>query len=699
MLTKPLPSLPKGIDRAVSLGLRLFARGLKPRRRRTVDQWAADDRYVSAESGSRWPGRWSNELTPHLIEPMQCCSLSHPAREVTFQKCHQAGFSEVGLNTIGAIIVDDPCPIIVVLPTTDEVKKYVKTKLQPMIDATPSVKARVREQKSRDEEGSTTTFKKFEGGFLQITGANSSAGLKMITGRVAIREEITEYPDDVDGQGDPVALIDKRLTTWEGLEKKINISTPGQKGTCRISAAYELSDQRVLYLPCPHCGVFQTLKWERLDKDGVVPTYACAAHGCVIEHEHLRAMLKRAVWIKTYPASPRPDAEGDPAQSQTANPKPPELIEPDQIEHWRGRTSAGREPGFFFDALTSPLMSWTAIIKSWNEAKGKTAKEKDFVRQVLAKAWEERGEAPDHEKLFEKRVPYDWRRVPPGALFLTGAVDVQGDRLEWAVYAWGPAFSSWLIDKGVIEGDPEKPDVWKTLDEVREKSWPDAFGRAWKADAWGIDSGYLTQVVYRYVRPRSVTGKIFALDGRHGWRLPAIGTPSKKDVDYGGKKIGAVLVWPVGTWDLKSELYSALRSMVKGRDSDGHFAPGTAHYGDACDLTFFERLTAEQLVLRKGRNGLMEQAWIKMHERRNEDHDLAVYARGLAHHLGDGMTPEQWQALAAARGAKPEDVQRDMAALWSPPSAPSTTAQPAPQRPQTEQAEDWLGDKARNWLN
>lgn len=689
MLTRPQQPLPKGLAPARPIVFRALARGIKPPRRRSVAQWAAEERVVSPESGSPHPGKWSNELTPHLVEPMECCTLSDPSRSVVFKKCHQAGWTEAGVNLIGAIIVDSPAPIVVVLPTIDDMKKYVKIKLQPMIEATPTVAAKVREQKSRDEDGSTTTFKKFEGGYLQLTGANTSKGLKMISARVAILEEVTEYEADVDNQGDPVELIKKRLTTYEGREKIIYISTPGEKGSCRISAVYELSDQRQLYLPCPHCGVFQPLKWERLDKDGVEPTYACAAHGCVIAHGSLRAMLRDAVWIKTYP--------GD-----EANPAPPETIAPEHIAQWRARSSGDREPGFFFTSMTSPFRSWSAIVKTWREAKGTVAKEKDFVRQDLAEAWEDKGEAPDHAKLFEKRVPYDWRQVPKGALFLTGSADVQGNRLEWAVYAWGPAFTSWIIDKGIIEGDPEQADTWKHLDDVIERSWPDAFGRLWKVDAFGVDSGAHTQVVYRYVRHRASWGKLFALDGRHGWRLPALGTPSKKDVDYAGKKIGQIMLWPVGGWDLKSELYSALRKMVKGADKDGFFEPGTAFYGDACDLTFFEQLTSEQLVLRKGRYGLMEQAWKVTHGRRNEQHDLAVYARALAHHIGDGMTPEQWAALAATRGARPEDVQRDMAALWSAtPQGSVPQAAPAQDRAARtdDVADNWLGDRTKNWLN
>lgn len=659
-----------------------LARGLRPPPRRSVAQWAEQRRQVSPESGSRFPGKWLNARTPHLVEPMECLTLSHPAREVTFMKAHQTGFSEAGLNLIGAIIEDDPATILIVLPTTDEVKKYVKTKLQPMIDATPSVAARVKEQRSRDEDGSTTTFKKFERGFLQITGANSSSGLKMITARVLIGEEVTEYPDDVDGQGDPLTLAERRLTTWEGYEKKVYISTPGTKGSCRVSTKYEASDQRLFYLPCPHCGTFQPLRFERLEKDAPEPTYACAANGCVIEHGSLAGMLAKGIWIKCYPG---PDA-------------PPEMISPADIARHHARSSARREPGFFFDALTSPFMSWRAIVKAWKDALVDERKMKDFVRQVLAKPWEPKGEAPDHEKLFERRVSYEWRRVPKGALFLTGGADVQGNRIEWAVYAWGAAFTSWLIDKGMIEGDPAQPEPWQNLDQVIARTYQDAFGRPWAIDAFGVDSGFQTQAVYRFARRYAGTGRVFALDGRHGWMLPALGMPKKQDINYEGKRIGAVMLWPVGTWGLKSELYTALGSLMKGPDKQtGAYAPGTAFYSDACDLDYLQQLTAEQLMTHKDRRGLTIQVWQILAGRRNEAHDIAVYSRALAHHLGDVLSPEQWAALAASRGVKPEDVQRDLATIWTPAIAPPASPQPPPPARRSDE-DGWLGDTTE-WLN
>lgn len=648
--------LPTGIDLDGRSLIAAFVSGIRPPRRRSVDVWADEERYVSAESGSPKPGKWDNNYAPELIEPMHCMSFDHPARTITWKKSAQVGGSETGLNLIGSIIQDNPCPTLVVLPTTEEVKKWVRLKLQPMIDATPPLKARVRDIKSRDEDSSTTTFKRFPGGFLTVTGANSSAGLQMISVRVIIYEEVSEYPLDVDGRGDPVDLGHARRKAYEGREKEVFISTPGLKNTCRISKRYDESDQRMRFMPCPHCGAYQPFIWGQFDHEASPPVYICRANGCVITESEKRAMRLKGVWVKTFPGDGFPRDYILPQDMETLG----DRINPDVLMD-------GRQSGFAINALYSSTESWTELASTYHKALDGDDLMKVFTQQGLGEAWEVSGEAPDAEKLFDCRVEYEWRRVPPGALFLTGAVDVQGNRLEWAVYAFGVGFTRWLIDKGIIEGDPNNPEPWNELTRVFEKTWPDGYGRPWKVDLFGVDSGYLSQVVYRWVRRHAHTGRVFALDGRDGWKLPALGTPTKRDVDFEGRKIGAVMLWPVGTWGLKSELYSAVGKMIAGPDKvTGQWPIGTAFYGQACDKAYLEQLTSEQVIERKTRSGLVSLVWDKIKGRRNEALDIGVYCGALAHHLADGMTAEDWAALAAQRGARPEAVQHDLLTLWSP---------------------------------
>jgi phage terminase large subunit GpA-like protein len=54
--------------------------------------------------------------------------------------------------------------------------------------------------------------------------------------------------------------------------------------------------------------------------------------------------------------------------------------------------------------------------------------------------------------------------VPDEVAVLTRSVDVQGDRLETAVWGWGAGEEAWLIEHELIPGDPGTPAPWKELE-------------------------------------------------------------------------------------------------------------------------------------------------------------------------------------------------------------------------------------------
>ena len=79
-----------------------------------------------------------------------------------------------------------------------------------MLQQTEGLRKLVRDQTSRSGEGSTALAKRFPGGSLKLAIANSAADLRSSTIRKAFLDEIDEYPDDLDGQGDPFAQTNYR---------------------------------------------------------------------------------------------------------------------------------------------------------------------------------------------------------------------------------------------------------------------------------------------------------------------------------------------------------------------------------------------------------------------------------------------------------------------------------------------------------
>jgi len=54
--------------------------------------------------------------------------------------------------------------------------------------------------------------------------------------------------------------------------------------------------------------------------------------------------------------------------------------------------------------------------------------------------------------------------VPKGGLVLTAGADVQRDRIEVEVVAWGEGLESWSVDYIVIPGDSATEALWRELD-------------------------------------------------------------------------------------------------------------------------------------------------------------------------------------------------------------------------------------------
>ncbi len=548
----------------------------------------------------------------------------------------QIGGTECGNNWIGYVIDQAPGPMLSVSPSVEMAKRSSKQRIAPMIEESPVLRGKVKEARSRDS-GNTVLAKEFPGGVLVMTGANSAVGLRSMPARYLFLDEVDGYTSDVEGEGDPIALAEARTRNFR--RKKIFIvSTPKIAGTSQIEREYLASDQRRFFVPCPECEHFQTLKFKQLKWDKGKPRsarYICEECGESLGDEHKTRMLSRGEWRST--------AEGD-----------------------------GRTVGFHLSSLYSPVgwQSWVEIAQRWEAVQGNTEELKGFVNTVLGETWQDRGDAPDHVRLMALRENYDRRRIPPQGLILVASADVQPNAIFVEVLAIARDRQSWVIEALALDGDTSDPErgAFARLTEVYETEWPDSFGGRRRVDAFGVDTGFRTNVAYVWVRNRP---HAFALKGEDGWSRPAIGTPSLQDVDLGGQKIKqGVALWTIGTWPLKSQFYSDLRKLRVAEGADIEPA-GACHHGQFIDEPYFRQITSERLVdkLFKGR---LRKQW-EDEGRPNHWFDCHIYNLGLADYIGlSRFTPDEWARLAKMRGTPPVNVE---------PGASTPQTKPSPQVP------------------
>jgi phage terminase large subunit GpA-like protein len=631
------------LRRALTPARRLYkalAAAAEPTPELSVAEWAEQRRFVSEDSGSSRPGKWSNATTPFAIEMMECLSPDHPARIVTLKCASQIVKTEVGLNWIGQTIDVDPAPFLVMEPSLEEARLFSATKFEPMVQATPTLRGKVFEVIERSRTGSTTKTKKYRGGPMHIVSAGASKELQGKSVKRVFADEIAEYPADVGDRGDPLA---QGITRTDGHPdyKVLQASTPKELPTCRITIEYEKGDQRQFYVPCPHCAARQTLEFERIVRTGDTAAFTCGACGALIGEEHKPAMLAGGVWIKCY------------ASADAANPAPPAVFQAKALDTWRARGTEGREPSFYLSQVYSPFKSWARLLNEAAEADRDPTLRKTFRQQKLGLAWDPSVDAPDHEALYAARGGHVKRGlVPAWACLLTGAADVQNNRIEWAVYAWGPDKSGARIDWGVCEGDTSTDAPFIELARVVAGRWPGEATVDLGLDAFGIDSGGgegRTAKVYEFVR-RSIGLRALKGASRHD-ALPfgegGIGKVKSRSGRYVTAKIHLV-----GGWAVKKTIYAMLFRAIAAQDSGERLPDGLYFSGDTPE-EHFKQLTAEVFKEPKSRRAGAVGYWERVSGRANEQLDLAVYAYALAWDKGlERFGPTEWAKLFAQR-AKP----------------------------------------------
>jgi phage terminase large subunit GpA-like protein len=627
---------------------------------------------------------------PYLREPTDCLHPDHPARRVTLKFSAQTGKTEVGVNWFCFIVDRAPGPMLSVLPTGAESIKYNRVKLQPTIDASPRIRQRVRPENSRDEAASTTAFKRFSGGFNQIVTASSSKGLQMISVRWLVLDEISGFPRDVDGRGSPSSQARSRQKAFGDLAKELSISTPGMAGECEISDLYDASDRRRFYIPCPHCGDYGLLKYEAMlapsPSTANRAAFVCEGCGGVLEEAHRGPMVAGGRWIPTWvPDDDRPV---------------PTVIPADQIDTYAippcsGRV-VGREPGYAIWSAYSPMESWTDIWQRGQDARADPAQLKVYVQQFLGEPYEPKNDTPDFEKLLGARKPWPRGVVPWPASVLTGFIDVQGNRLEWGLWAWGEGFQGWLVDRGVISHAYTEDEAWAAIDALTSRRWPTAGGGEVDVMSWGVDTGAFSQALYDRV------GRRHGLLATKGDNRPSA-APLKKgraDLrDHRGRAIAGrrLNLAFIGNFDLKLSVYEGLRSLVAGPDPSGAWRPGTLHLPDWVGEDELRQLTAEVLIdpreyeagaANKRRGALVKtgerREWRKKPHQPNEALDIVVGARALAWGEGAGqLANSEWRE----RAAKAHRVGEQPTLFSAPLVAPGTKASPPARGVSVEQIE------------
>lgn len=576
-------------------------------------------------------------------------ALTDPRIErVVLMTSARVGKTQCLNNLVGYHIHQDPAPLLLVLPTETRAEEWADDEFDPMVRDTPVLRAILGDRKSRASK-QRRTHRQFPGGRLYMVGANAPSGLAAKTIRVVLADEVDRFPASAGNEGDPVTLAEKRTATiWN--RKIVLSSTPTTAGNSRIETAYAESDQRRFWVACPHCDHHQTLKWAAVKWSGDDPAtalYYCDDCG--------------AGWTDAQRWAAVENAE-------------------DQGGGWRAEAEFRGVAGFHLNEIYSPWRRLAETVREYLNAKSTPERLKVWLNTAMGETWRDRGDAPEWERLLERREEYPMGEVPAGAMVLTAGVDAQGDRLEASLWAWGAGYERWLVDHRVFVGSPRDAGVWDELRAFMDRDYPVAGGGTMRPVMACCDTGgHDTAAIYGQIR-RLADRRIVAIKGVDGWnKASPVAGPTAVDALVNGKKLRRGLrLYTVAVSTFKIELYRSLWLKREGEE----FPPGWVHLPVGVGSEFVRQLASEELRTVKDKRGFSRQEWAKMRDR-NEALDCAVYARAAlwlagADRLGARFWTRQEVALDVSRAVHAPVTVPVPASAAMPKPPPVARAKPRP---------------------
>jgi phage terminase large subunit GpA-like protein len=628
--------------------LQKTSRNFTPPVRLKCSEWTLQRRKLSPEATSKAGGSFSFKDAPWQEEVLDAPNDPTVGEVVLMWASQVTGKTETLNNMVGYTIDIDPCPILNLQPTLEMGETWSKDRLATMLRDTPALRGKVRDARSRDANN-TILHKGFRGGHITIAGANSAASLASRPIRKVFFDEIDRYPQSAGTEGDPIALAEKRTESFPDAVR-IKTSTPTIKKVSKIEKAFDASDKRYWFCPCPHCKHEQHLKWgqvkwlgDETDVFNLQIWYECEACLKPWNDRERQAAVRAGKWKATAP--------------------------------FRGVRGYHLNGVYCLFAPQKPFKNrLQQMVSAFLKAKaGGKYTYMVWVNTFLAETWEDETEVIESGSLMQRREDYG-PELPDEVLLLTAGIDAQKDRLEIEIDGWGANEESWAVEYIVVPCELLKGQWHSELDQVLlNRVWKTKSGRELRIRTSAFDCSAFTSHVHAYCRPR-FGRNIFAVKGSNQAGEPVIGSLMRAK----GRKCP---YYRLGTDTAKDIIYGRLKiAPIKNPNGTVFYGPGYMHYTrrreSNFDETYFKMLTAESLRV-KHVKGYPVRYYEKEQDARNEAIDLRVYSLAALY-----QHPVDWILLTKNIEKQQKRQQKEYQLRESPASEPDAPKeQPEPPKP------------------
>jgi hypothetical protein len=512
-------------------------------------QWAERNIVLSARQGTNFPGPYRTRLTPFLRGIMD--ALDDPTvHTVALVKGAQTGGTQVGHIWLAKVATVDPGPVLVVYPNADLARSVSQTRIQPLFEDSPATAAVLPDDLKTEWTNMQYRLKTC---VVNFVGSNSPASLASRPCRYVLGDEVSKWPQQTGEESDPVNLVRQRQKTFEHNSKAFFLSTPTVQDDA-ILRLYATGDARKYHVPCPHCGMWQVIKWSGVKFDATAEIDKAAA-GARYECEGCK----------------RPWGDKEKAIAVAGG-------------EWRA-TKTPADPGvasFHLPSFLAPWVKWSGLVRKFLRTKNNPVELQDFVNSELAEPFIQADTSIKAEVLASREADYAGGTTKPfeAPMFADaygskprmsfGGVDVQQEEL--------------VVVLREFTSDGESALIWKG--RVGTFSGLAALMAEYEIEAVCIDSRYRTDDVYSAAM--TYPG-IWPAKGVGEFRVPGLWEAQMRNLDEGrrdakqGRTVGVLM------FDS-----NALHTILADRIHRAQYAPAWfLHRGAAGDAQYVREMTAQ----------------------------------------------------------------------------------------------------------
>lgn len=656
------PHLPHELRQSLRESVARGLEALKVPEPLSLSQWAAKHFYLSAESSQKTQ-KW--RAFGYQIGIMDCMS-NDDIEEVDFQKSARLGYTKCLLAMMGYTGQHRRRNQAVWQPTDDDSDDFCKTEVEPMLRDV-RIMREVFPQALAKSKSNTLQQKKFLGSVLKLRGGKAAGNFRRLTIAVAILDELDGFDWEIEKAGDPWTLAHKRL---EGatFPKLICGTTPRIKGLSHIENRMAAATVRMTYqCACPHCGVEHPLQWggkavQHGFKWDIEAPETSVRHVCphclqgYTQAQYLKVADSGAwvsdcgLWRLTHDAS-NPDK---PTSQWTTGDGTPCL--------------APRHVGLHGWTAISPQVTWGSVVREFLDAQtanknGMRGPLKAFINETLGQTWEDEVEKAEAHVLQRRAEAYPCLTVPAAGLVVAAGVDVQDNRFEIILWAFGRGEEMWAVGYIVLDANPADERDWHKLWQVLQTPLQHENGALISIAGAGVDTGgHFTHQAYSFVHAYANKSpmRLIALKGSSKQGDAIKGKGAYQDINHAGRIVKrGVKLWMVGTDTAKDLFFGRLKVTQPG--------PGYVHFSADLPVAFYKGLTAEVRVLARTASG-DQYRWVNPKKQRNEALDGTVYSIFISHVLDLHRHDERrWRQLEAQ--VEPNLFERAMPAVATTPVA------------------------------